>query len=277
MSLPRRRAELYLAPLREGGSLPAVVRTEDGALWVVKFRGAGQGPRALVAEVIVAGLAAVLGLPTPEQTLVRIDPDFGQGERDPEIRDVLRFSSGVNVGARYMDGAWNLDPVAVPEAVDPDFAAATVWLDALVTNPDRSARNPNLMFFEGRSWLIDHGAALFDHHNWARVDEARTRRPFTAIHDHVLLRYAGSILEGDEEWAGRLTPQVLSRVVDRVPDELLLDEGPGADPTPPDEQRRRYVDYLQTRLSAPRSWAATAEEERRSLLARKPRRLDARR
>jgi hypothetical protein len=277
VTLPLRHAQLYLAPLREGGSLPAVIETDDGSLWVVKFRGAGQGPKALVAEIIVNGLARAVGLRTPELSLVEVAADFGQGERDPEIRDVLRFSEGVNVGARYMDGAWNLDPVAVPEAVDADFAAATVWLDALVTNPDRSARNPNLMFWDGESWLIDHGAALFDHHNWARVDEARMRRPFAGVQDHILLPYASSIVEADERLAPMLTPEVVAEVVDRIPDTLLEDSGPGADPASADEQRDRYRSYLQTRLESPRAWVAKAEELRTEALSTAPTRLDARR
>lgn len=277
MTLPLRQAQLYLAPLREGGSLPAVIETEDGTLWVVKFRGAGQGPKALVAEIIVNGLAQAAGLRTPELSLVEVAADFGQGERDPEIRDVLRFSEGVNVGARYMDGAWNLDPVAVPEAVDADFAADAIWLDALVTNPDRSARNPNLMFWEGASWLIDHGAALFDHHNWARVDEARTRRPFTGVQDHILLRYASSIAGADARLAHRLTPEVVSEIVARVPDTLLEDSGPGADPATAEEQRARYRSYLLTRLESPRAWVETAEELRVAARAAEPTRLDARR
>lgn len=266
--LTRRDAAIYHTPLREGGSLPAVVEDTRGDLWVVKFRGAGQGPRALVAEVIVAGLAEHVGLPVPELAAVSLDETFGQGDRDPEILDILRGSQGVNIGMRYMDGAFNLDPVAVPEAVTEDFAARLVWLDALVLNPDRSARNPNLMFWSGRPWLIDHGAALFDHHNWARVTDERTRRSFPMIEEHVLLAHAGSVTVRDEELAAALDRAVLTEAVERVPDELLrdparpdplADDGEAADPV---ALRARYVDYLAARLEAPRAWAAVAEEAR---------------
>ena len=140
MTLPRHEAARYLTPLKEGGSLPAVVESTSGELWAVKFRGAGQGPKALVAEVIVFGLARALGLPVPDLALVELDEAFGRGERDPEIQDVLRGSHGVNVGLRYLDGAFNLDPRAVPEVVTEALATSLVWLDALVTNPDRTAR-----------------------------------------------------------------------------------------------------------------------------------------
>jgi len=276
--LPRFDAAVYLAPLREGGSLPAVVETGDGGLWVVKFRGAGQGPKALVAEIIVAGLARALGLPVPELALIRLDPGFGQGERDPEIRDVLKFSEGINVGVRYLDGAFNLDPVAVPEAVDPELAAATVWLDALVTNPDRSPRNPNLMYWSGRTWLIDHGAALFDHHDWSRVTPERIRRPFTAIRDHVLLPLAADVAAADAGLGARLDRATLEAVVSLVPEELLGDPAPGGSAElDPAAERARYVDYLASRLAEPRAFAQEAERVRRERAAEPPRRLEARR
>lgn len=274
--LPRLDAAVYLAPLREGGSLPAVVETAEGGLWVVKFRGAGQGPRALVAEIIVAGVARALGLPVPELSLVILDGGFGQGERDPEIRDVLRASEGVNVGVRYLDGAFNLDPVAVPEAVDRELAAAVVWLDALVTNPDRSARNPNMMFWSGRTWLIDHGAALFDHHDWSRVTPERIRRPMASIRDHVLLPLAGDISAVDESLAQRLDRGTLEIIVGAVPGELLGDPAGGA-VGDAEAERARYVDYLSSRLAGPRAFAAEAERLRRERAAEEPKRLEARR
>ena len=189
--------------------MPAVVETESGGVFVVKFRGAGQGPRALLAELIVGQLALAAGLPVPELALVEVDPALGRGERDPEIQDLLKASQGMNVGLRYLEGAFNFDLSAAGDLVDPGLAADLVWFDALVTNPDRTARNPNIMIHEGRPWLIDHGAALFAHHAWSRVDDLRTRTPFEAIRDHVLLELASDLEEADSRMAARLGPQVV--------------------------------------------------------------------
>jgi hypothetical protein len=186
-------AARYVQPLREGGSLPAVVESTDGDLWVVKFRGAGQGARVLVAELVVGLLARALGLDAPDLAAVELSERFGRTEPDPEIQDLLRKSHGVNVGIRYLDGAFNFDPLAAGELVTESFAARLVWLDAFVTNPDRTARNPNLMVWQRRPWLIDHGAALYAHHDWASVDEARTRTAFPLVREHVLLRHAGDL------------------------------------------------------------------------------------
>src|SRR5919204_1503955 len=161
--IPRVTATRYVQPLREGGSLPAVVDTEDG-LYVVKFRGAGQGPKALVAELIVGLLAERLDRPVPQLALVHLPAAFGGSEPDPEIQDLLRGSHGLNVGLRYLDGAFNFDPAAAGDVITSGFAARVVWLDALVTNPDRTHRNPNLLVWDRRPWLIDHGAALYVHH-----------------------------------------------------------------------------------------------------------------
>jgi hypothetical protein len=278
LTLPRHEAARYLTPLKEGGSLPAVVESASGDLWVVKFRGAGQGPKALIAEVIVASLARALGLSVPDVAVVELDESFGRGERDPEIQHVLRTSHGVNVGLRYLDGAFNLDPRAVPEAVGSDFATRLVWLDALVTNPDRTARNPNLMLWQGRTWLIDHGAALFDHHNWARVDEARTRRPFAQVADHVLLPWAEDVGAVDHALAAALSEEVVSAAVATVPDELLVDPArPDPSVSSAEHARQRYLDYLGTRLRAPRAFAAEAETARRARAVVRPARLESRR
>ena len=278
MSLPRQDAARYLTPLKEGGSLPAVVESSSGELWVVKFRGAGQGPKALIAEIIVAGLARSLGLPVPDVALVDLDESFGRGERDPEIQDVLRASHGVNVGLRYLDGAFNMDPRAVPEVISEDLASRLVWLDAFVTNPDRTTRNPNLMLWDGQVWLIDHGAALFHHHNWARVDEARTRGPFNQIEDHLLLPWAGDLEAVDGGLAEVLSVDVLGAAVASVPDELLVDPArPDTSVAGPESARQRYVDYLALRLQGPREFAQHAERVRRMKLTQRPRRLESRR
>lgn len=276
--LSRREAALYLAPLREGGSLPGVVETADGEKWVVKFRGAGQGPRALVAELIVADLAEALGLDVPERALVMLDPAFGQGERDPEIQDVLAASRGVNVGLRYLDGAFNLDPVAVPERVDGEFATALVWLDALVMNPDRSARNPNVMIWDDRTWLIDHGAALYFHHDWARVTRERLTAPLPSIRDHVVLHRADDLVEADAGLAERVTPDVVRAAVSRLPDDLLSDPLIAeADSGGPEALRSRYVEALVSRLEGREGLVRAAETARREAREGPRRRLESRR
>jgi len=276
--IPRHEAALYLAPLREGGSLPAVVETEDGGQWVVKFRGAGQGPRALVAELIVAELAEAVGLEVPERAIVMLDQAFGQGERDPEIQDVLAASRGVNVGLRYMDGAFNLDPAAIPERVDTDFATALVWLDALVMNPDRSARNPNLMFWDDRTWLIDHGAALYFHHDWGRLTPQRLLAPLPSIRDHVLLTRAGDLTEADAALAAALTPEVVWTVVNRVPEELLTDPlAAEPDLGGPEALRSRYAEAIRERLRGRKVFVESAEAFRREARETPRHRLESRR
>ncbi|CAN5887495.1 hypothetical protein BH23GEM7_BH23GEM7_05020 [soil metagenome] len=239
--LPIFTATRYLQPLREGGSLPAIVDTDGGGLFVVKFRGAGQGAKALVAELIVGVLAGELDLPTPDLALVEVPPPFGRGEPDPEIQDLLKASHGINVGLRYLDGAFNFAPAAAGHLLRPEFASRVVWLDAFVTNPDRTHRNPNLLIWERRPWLIDHGAALYAHHDWSRVDEARIRTPFPIIRDHVLLGESDDLEAADAEMAGRLTGEVLAGVLDEVPDALLTGTVGGTEFASADEARKRYL------------------------------------
>ncbi|HSR41001.1 MAG TPA: HipA family kinase [Longimicrobiales bacterium] len=260
-------ATRYVQPLREGGSLPAVVEDEEGGLWVVKFRGAGQGARALLAELLAGELARAAGLPVPELSLVEVPEAFGRTEPDPEIQDVLRASRGVNVGMRYLDGAFNFDFVAAGDLVDPDQAADVVWLDAFLTNPDRSHRNPNLLVWREGLWLIDHGAALYAHHNWSRVDRARTRAAFPGIERHVLVGHASSLREADRRLIDRVRDPALEGVLESLPDVLLTDPvsvGEGADA---ERERRRYRDYLTTRLGEPREWVDAAERARRAAAA----------
>lgn len=265
--LPSLTALRYLQPLREGGSLPAVVETEEG-LWVVKFRGAGQGPRALIAELVVGGIARLLGLPVPELAVVRLPPPFGAEEPDAEIRDLLAASYGLNVGLRYLDGAFNFEAAAAGDLIEPEFAADVVWLDAFVTNPDRTARNPNLMVWNRRPWLIDHGSALYAHHAWASVDRTRTRTPFPLIRDHVLLLAAGDLREADGRAAERLGEEALEAVLAAVPDELLMDPHARGEFVSAGEARDRYVGYLVERLAGPRAFvdeAVQAQEARRAV------------
>jgi hypothetical protein len=268
-SLPRVRASRYVQPLREGGSLPAVVETDDG-LYVVKFRGAGQGPRALVAELIVGLVAEVLGLAVPRLAVVDIPEPFGRTEPDPEIQDLLRQSHGVNVGLRYLDGAFNFDARAAGDLVDTDFATRLVWLDAFVTNPDRTHRNPNLLVWDRRPWLIDHGAALYAHHDWATVDAERTRTPFPLIRDHVLLDRSDDLEAVDAEATAALDAGTLGRILAQVPDELLA-------PAEPAGARDRYLEYLAARLASPRAFVTEALSARAQRSSEVPVRLGARR
>ena len=278
-SLPAPSAVRYALPLREGGSLPAIVEVEGGDLFVVKFRGAGQGARALIAELIVGQLAQRLGLSVPDLAVVHLDDGFGRTEPDPEIQDILRGSRGANVGLRYLDGSFTYDPVAVADFIAPERAADLVWLDALTTNIDRTPRNPNLLVWENDVWLIDHGAALYFHHDWPSVDATRARSPFTPIKDHVLLPRSASIAEADARLASQLTEDVLRSLLDAVPDALLADAPEGRTPPfeTPEENRQAYLDYFLHRLAGSRPFAEEAERARQSVQAATPETLSYRR
>jgi hypothetical protein len=256
-------AARYVQPLREGGSLPAVVETDDG-LYVVKFRGAGQGPKALVAELLVGQIASLLELAVPALALVHLPPPFGRSEPDPEIQDILRRSHGLNVGLRYLDGAFNFDCAAAAAVVTPDFAARLVWLDALVTNPDRTHRNPNLLVWERRPWLIDHGAALYAHHDWPSMTPEKARSSFPLIENHVLLTHGDMIEEADAVLAAALSGDAIAAIVAAVPDELLTGVEYAGDARPA-ALRAYYRDYLGARLRAPRPFLAEAVEARARL------------
>ena len=275
--LPLLTAMRYVQPLREGGSLPAVVEADDGSLQVVKFRGAGQGAKTLVAELIAGLIAQRLGLPTPELSLVEVPAPFGRGERDPEIQDLLRKSEGINVGLRYLDGAFNFEPSAAGDLVMPDLAARIVWLDAYLTNPDRTARNPNLLIWNRKPWLIDHGAALYAHHDWASVDDARTLTPFPLIRDHVLLARADDIESVDPTLAHMLSSEIIAGLLEQIPASLLAVPSPGETTVTADGARARYLRYLTTRLREPRSFVTEAERARVKARSAPPRRLEARR
>lgn len=244
-------ATRYVLPLREGGSLPALVEADDDGLYVVKLRGAGQGAKALVAELIVGELARALGLPVPEQVFVELDPHLPDAEPDPEIQELLQASAGLNVGIDFLPQSLPYNPAIEGPPVDPDLAAAVVWLDAYTENVDRTPRNPNLLTWHGRLWLIDHGAALYKQH--AGLDPARADGPFTAIRDHVLLPAAGSIEPADARLAPLVTDELLQRLVARVPVAWLGDAAP-----------ERYVEYLSARLRQPRAFAEEAERVRRA-------------
>jgi hypothetical protein len=244
----------YVVPLREGGSLPAVVDCDGGETFVVKFRGAGQGPRALVAEALVAQIAQAVGLRVPEPALVDLGDGFGRSEPDPEIQDVLRQSVGLNFGLRYLPGALAFDPAVDAGLVRPGEAAEIVWLDAFLTNVDRTARNTNLLVSDDQVWLIDHGAALYVHHRWAGW-RSRIQSPFPQIADHVLLPIAGDLEAADHRLGPRVTPAVLGAAVAALPDDWLLDDDEFGTL---DAQREAYVTYLAERLDGPRAWLAEA-------------------
>jgi hypothetical protein len=244
----------YVTPLREGGSMPAVVEGDDLGVYVLKFRGAGQGVRALLAEIIAGGVARALGLPVPEIVLAELDPALAQTEPDPEIQDLIRASAGLNVGLDYLSGALNFDP-AVDEVSD-DFASRLVWFDALVGNVDRTARNTNLLMWHRKPWLIDHGAALTFHHAWNGA-VAQPAKPFAPIADHVLLAQATMLAQVDAELAGRLGADVLHAILAEVPDDFLAlagaEHAEGALASP-GSHRQAYVDYLFARLAQRTTW-----------------------
>lgn len=247
----------YVVPLREGGSLPAVVEAvgEDRAraTFVVKFLGAGQGAKALVAEALAGRVAGELGLPVPRCAIVEIGAGFGKTEPDGEIQHILETSIGENFGLGYLSGALAFDP-AVERDVDPELAADIVWFDAFITNVDRTPRNVNLLMSDGKLWLIDHGAALFIHHGWHNW-EARVQSPFPQIKDHVLLHLAGDLTAADARLRPLLTEATMRLVVDDVPD-AWLEVDPGFETV--EEHRERYVHYLMERLNGPRAWLQEA-------------------
>lgn len=253
MSIKRLSATRYVLPLREGGSLPAIVDTEDGQ-YVLKFRGAGQGPKALVAELIAAGIAQACGLPVPDPAVIDLEEGFGLNEPDPEIQDLLRASVGANFGLRYLPGAFGYEPAVDRDSINTVAAAGIVWFDALITNVDRTAHNPNLLFWDQRVWLIDHGASLYFHHaggDWSNRSQDR----FPLIRQHILLQEAGDLRVADADLRPKLTEEVLTAIVHAIPDEWL-DEDAGV-------LRRAYVTYFLDRLNGERGWLEEAERARR--------------
>ena len=238
MTLPLRTATRYVTPLREGGSMPAVVEADDEGLYVLKFRGAGQGPKALVAEVIAGGLAKALQLPMPDLALMDLDAELARTEGDPEIQDLIKTSAGLNLAMDYLPGAVNFDPVA--EQPDADLASRIVWFDAFISNVDRTARNTNLLMWHRRLYLIDHGAALYFHHGWDG-DVSGADKAFPLIRDHVLLRGASRLAEIDGGMAAVLTEATIAGIVADVPDAWLQGPDGFGDPA---TQRAAYVRYL---------------------------------
>jgi hypothetical protein len=244
-------ATRYVTPLREGGSMPGLVEADDDGLYVLKFRGAGQGPKALLAEIVAGELARAAGLAVPDIVLIELDPELGRAEPDPEIQELIAASGGRNVGLDFLPGSLTYNPAAGPPP-DPELAAEIVWLDALTTNVDRSPQNPNLLLWHGRIWLIDHGAALYLQHAW-EDPPADALRPFPAIRGHVLLPCAADIAAADARLAPKLGPDVLDAVLALVPDDWFAPRA-----------REEYAAYLRRRMEPPRAFAAEAEEARRA-------------
>jgi hypothetical protein len=246
------RVTRYVTPLREGGSLPAIVEADDDGMYVLKFRGAGQGPRALIAELVSGEIARALGLPVPELVFAELDPDLARTEPDPEIADLIRASGGLNLGLDYLPGSVAFDPVV--ERPDGGLASRIVWFDSLVSNVDRTPRNTNLLMWHRTLWLIDHGASLYFHHaaNWQAG--ARARDPFPLVKSHVLLPWATAIDDADAALAPMLTPDVLDAIVAMAPDAWLPDAGDG--------ERAAYARYFRDRLAEPRAFVEEARRAR---------------
>ena len=255
------QATRYVTPLREGGSLPALVEADDLGLYVLKFTGAGQGRLALVAEIIAGGIGRALGLNVPELVLVELDAALGRNEPDAEIRELLRASVGVNLSMDFLPGSVMFDPAA-GDAAGPELASTAVWFDAFVTNVDRTARNPNLLCWHKSLYFIDHGAALYFHHDW-KDPAASARSRFPAIREHVLLPRADRIAAVDGALRARLSDALFTEVLEDVPDGWLLPE-PGA--ATPAAKRAAYVDYLVARLSAASSFVEEAVGARNALV-----------
>jgi hypothetical protein len=253
-------ATRYVTPLREGGSLPAIVEADDDGLYVLKFRGAGQGPKALIAELVVGEIGRALGLPVPEIVFVELDAALSGTEPDPEIQDLLRASAGLNLALDYLPGSVMYDPVV--EKVDAELASMVVWFDAYATNVDRTPRNANLLIWHKRLWLIDHGAALYFHHAWADY-MSQSRAAFAHIKDHILLQYATLLREADARMSALLGPALINEVVALIPEAWLQTDSPFKNV---EEHRQAYVDYLLGRLEQPRLFMEEAERVRTASL-----------
>ena len=253
-------ATRYVAPLHEGGSLPAIVEADDEGLYVLKFRGAGQGPKALIAELIGGELARVAGLPVSELVLIELDAELARTEPDPEIQELIRASAGLNIALDYLPGSVMFDPVAVkPDAA---LASAIVWFDAFISNVDRMPNNTNMLMWHRGLQLIDHGASLYFHHAWDNAI-ARAQQPFTRIKDHVLLPFASELQAADTKLTALITPEVIRDIVALIPDVWLNDTTSFPSPQ---ETRQAYIDYLLKRIEPPHAFIEEAIRARSLLV-----------
>jgi hypothetical protein len=243
------RVTRYVTPLREGGSLPAIVEADDDGLYVLKFRGAGQGARALIAELVSGEIARAAGLPVPELVFAELEEELARTEPDPEIHALIRDSAGLNLALDYLPGSVTFDPAV--HVLTPELASQSVWLDAYLTNVDRTARNTNMLLWHRRLWLIDHGATLYFHHTpgWETAP-SRAREPFALLKNHVLLHEAPLLDEVDAQMSAALSEDVLTSILSRVPDSWLMERSSST----PAELRTAYVGYLVERLAAPRTF-----------------------
>jgi hypothetical protein len=250
----------YVTPLREGGSLPAIVEADDGFLYVLKFSGAGQGVKALIADLIGGELARALGFKVPEIVFAQLDSSFGRTEPDEEIQDLLRASEGLNLALHYLSGAITFDPAVT--RLDERLSSQIVWLDCLLTNVDRTPRNTNMLSWNRELWLIDHGASLYFHHSWDNWEE-QARRPFVQVKDHVLLPWASQLPQVDAEFKAILTPALVQQVIALVPEEWLTGNGIEASP---DERREVYKQFLLTRINSSEIFLNEAQNARKTLI-----------
>lgn len=254
------RVTRYVTPLREGGSLPAIVEADDGFLYVLKFRGAGQGVKALIAELIAGEIARTLGLRVPEIVFCELDPILSRTEPDEEIQDLLKFSAGLNLALHYLSGAITFD--AVVNTVDARMASEIVWLDSLVMNVDRTARNTNMLIWHQELWLIDHGASLYFHHSWQNWEQQH-QRPFPFIKDHVLLPWASELEAVNADFRSRLSSERIRAIVSLIPDDWLTGESPFTSPV---EQRQAYIQFLEARLASSEFFVKEAQHARNALI-----------
>lgn len=250
----------YVTPLREGGSMPAVSEADDEFLYVVKFRGAGQGPKALIAELIGGELAKAGGLNVPEIVFAFLDEAFGRTEPDPEIQDLLKASKGRNLGVHFLQGAATFDPAM--SNVDALLASKIVWLDSFILNVDRTVMNTNLLIWHKELWLIDHGASLYFHHSWNNYSEKATK-PFERVKDHVLLPYADKLTEADEWFRQRFSTNLIREIVALVPDDWLLADTPFETP---EANRDAYTEFLTTRLEHSAIFVKHAMDVRKAVI-----------
>jgi len=249
----------YVTPLREGGSLPAIAEADDDFMYVVKFRGAGQGEKALIAELLAGEIARMLGLKVPEIVFANLDPAFGRTEPDEEIQDLLKASAGLNLALHYLSGAITFDPVI--NKIDEELASKIVWFDCFVTNVDRTVRNTNMLMWHRELWLIDHGASLYYHHSWQTFEE-KAKQPFVQVKDHVLLPYATKLEEVDKTFRSILANERIASVVSLIPDEWLI-EDPNESP---ENKRNVYKRFLEMRLAASDIFVKEANNARQALI-----------